>query len=84
MVGKPQPVIFETALNTLGVSHDDALMVGDRLETDILGANLLGIDSAAVLTGVTSREEIINHEIQPDFIYQDIQALHQALKEAYQ
>ena len=54
-----------------------------RLETDILGANQLGMDSAAVLTGVTSREEINHHQIQPDFVFDDIQALGQALQEVY-
>lgn len=83
VVGKPQSAIFETALRSLGASPEDTLMVGDRLDTDILGANRLGIDSAAVLTGVTSREEIKNHEIQPDFIFEDIQSLGQALKEVY-
>ncbi len=83
VVGKPQPAIFETALRALGVDPDQALMVGDRLETDILGANRMGIDSAAVLTGVTSREEIKNHQVQPDFIFEDIADLHQALKEVY-
>jgi HAD superfamily hydrolase (TIGR01450 family) len=83
VVGKPQSAIFETALRSLGSSAEDTLMVGDRLDTDILGANRLGIDSAAVLTGVTSREEIKNHEIQPDFIFEDIQSLGQALKEVY-
>jgi 4-nitrophenyl phosphatase len=57
--------------------------VGDRLETDILGANQLGIQTAAVLTGVTSREEIASKDIKPDLVYEDISALHQALKEAY-
>jgi 4-nitrophenyl phosphatase len=84
VVGKPQSAIFETALNALGAEPDQSLMVGDRLETDILGANQLGIDSAAVMTGVTSREEIMDHEIQPDFLFDDIVDLHQALKEVYQ
>ena len=83
VVGKPQPAIFETSLRALGANADQTLMVGDRLETDILGANQLGIDSAAVLTGVTSRDEISKHEIKPDFIFNDIQGLHQALKEVY-
>lgn len=83
IAGKPYPAIFTTALQTLGVSPTQALMVGDRLETDILGANQLGIQTAAVLTGVTSREEIASMDIKPDLVYEDISALHQALKEVY-
>ena len=83
VVGKPQPAIFQTALKALNSRPEETLMVGDRLETDILGANLLGIQTAAVLTGVTSREEISLNAIQPDFIFDDITSLHQALEEVY-
>jgi 4-nitrophenyl phosphatase len=84
VAGKPHPAIFTTALKTLGVSPKDVLMVGDRLETDIIGASNIGIQTAAVLTGVTSREEISSSQIKPDFIYEDISTLHQALIEVYQ
>ena len=83
VVGKPQPAIFQTALKALDSRAEDTLMVGDRLETDILGANLLGIQTAAVLTGVTSRLEISQNDIQPDFIFDDIISLHTALEEVY-
>ncbi|MGB2955316.1 MAG: HAD-IIA family hydrolase [Anaerolineales bacterium] len=83
IAGKPHPAIFETALKALGSTPEETLMVGDRLETDILGANLLGIMTAAVLTGVTSRREIKKNQIQPDYIFEDIAVLHQALSEAY-
>lgn len=84
IAGKPYPAIFNTSLQALGADASDVLMVGDRLETDILGANQLGIQTAAVLTGVTSREEIAQKDIKPDFIFEDIRALQQALSEVYQ
>jgi 4-nitrophenyl phosphatase len=59
-------------------------MVGDRLNTDILGANQLGIDTAAVLTGVDSLDDIQRSNIKPNFIFDDIIALRLALKEVYQ
>lgn len=83
IAGKPYPAIFQTALRALNAKVGETLMVGDKLETDILGANQTGMDSAAVLTGVTSREEIESKNIKPDFIYQDITALHRALSEVY-
>lgn len=84
IAGKPYPAIFNSALKTLGVRPEDSLMVGDRLETDIIGASALGIQTAVVLTGVTTREKINGTQIKPDFIYEDISALHQALIEVYQ
>jgi 4-nitrophenyl phosphatase len=83
VVGKPQPQIFNTALKSLGSNKKETLMVGDRLETDILGANNLGIKTAAVLSGVTYREEINQKDIKPDYIFKDIADLHQALMEVY-
>lgn len=84
IVGKPFPAIFRTSLMALKAKVEDTLMVGDRLETDIQGAKQMGINSAALLSGITSREEIQTKDIQPDFVFQDISALHLALKEVYQ
>ena len=54
-VGKPDVLLFETALDRLGPGR--ALMVGDRLDSDLGGAAAAGLDGAIVLTGVTSRAE---------------------------
>lgn len=54
-VGKPEPPLFETALDRLGPGR--ALMIGDRLDGDVAGAVNAGIDGAVVLTGVTGRAE---------------------------
>ena len=53
--GKPDPVIFQTALDRLEPGR--ALMIGDRLDSDLAGAHAAGLDGAIVLTGVTSREQ---------------------------
>ena len=79
VAGKPNPAFFQTALDALGCTPGNVLMVGDRLETDILGASSLGIPTAALLSGVTSRECINQSPIKPDFIFEDIAALHNAL-----
>jgi 4-nitrophenyl phosphatase len=83
VVGKPYPAIYNAALKELNSNPEDTLMVGDRLDTDILGANRLGIDSAAVLTGTTSREEINTSDIKPGFVFEDLPALIQALVKNY-
>jgi glycerol-1-phosphatase len=51
-VGKPEPQLFRTALDRLGAGR--ALVVGDRLDTDMAGARAAGLDGALVLTGATS------------------------------
>lgn len=54
IIGKPEPMIFLTAIDRLGPGR--ALMVGDRLDADLEGAVAAGLDGAIVLTGVTTRE----------------------------
>jgi glycerol-1-phosphatase len=54
-VGKPDSLLFETALDRLGPGR--SLMVGDRLDADLAGAAAAGIDCAIVLTGVSTRAE---------------------------
>lgn len=55
VVGKPDPGIFHSALDRLGPGR--ALMIGDRLDSDLAGAHAAGIHGAIVLTGVTTREQ---------------------------
>ena len=54
-VGKPDPQLFLTALDRLGDGR--ALVVGDRLDTDLKGAAAAGLDAAIVLTGAAQRRE---------------------------
>jgi len=75
IVGKPSPIAFRVALDRLGVDPSSALMIGDRLETDILGATDAGLDSALVLTGVTSREDLARSAIRPTWIAETLDAL---------
>ena len=55
-IGKPEPLGLEFLLAQTGTAPEQALMVGDRLDTDIACANRVGMNSACVLTGVTTRE----------------------------
>jgi 4-nitrophenyl phosphatase len=77
VIGKPEPVMFEMALARLGVDACHALMVGDRLETDILGAQRAGLKTALVMTGVTTREILSGSEIKPDLVFSGIDELQQ-------
>lgn len=57
VAGKPEAAIFNTAIKHF--SARKALFVGDRIDTDVVGANRAGIDSALVLTGVSTRKELL-------------------------
>lgn len=75
IIGKPEPPMFEVGLMRLGTPPNKTLMIGDRMETDILGAARLGIKTALLLSGVTTEKAIIeNSEVQPDMIYEDLAA----------
>ena len=54
IVGKPSPLMFRVALERAGVKADEAVMVGDQVDTDIAGASRAGIDSILVTSGVDS------------------------------
>ena len=58
VMGKPAPHMFEAALDVLGTAPADTLMIGDRLDTDIAGAQQAGLQTALVLTGIETRETI--------------------------
>lgn len=72
VAGKPEPEIFLTALRKLGAKR--AIFVGDRIDTDISGANRAGIDSAVVMTGVATRKELLGlkPENRPLFILENL------------
>jgi HAD superfamily hydrolase (TIGR01450 family) len=68
VVGKPSPAAFEVALDVLGLPANRVLMIGDRLDTDIAGAQAAGLDSALVLSGVDSLHDIARSGVHPTWI----------------
>jgi 4-nitrophenyl phosphatase len=78
IIGKPEKPLFETSLKLLGTAPENTLMIGDRLETDIVGAKLLGLQTALVLTGISTRAEAAASPVLPDGVYDDLPALMQA------
>lgn len=59
VAGKPETPMFELALERFGATAGEALMIGDRLDTDILGANRAGIPSVLVLTGIDRAKQVL-------------------------
>ena len=64
-VGKPNPLMMRTALNHLDVHSEDTVMVGDRMDTDIVAGVESGMETILVLTGVTRREDVSRHPYRP-------------------
>lgn len=70
--GKPSSVMLSVALQRLNLPAADCLMIGDRLETDIKMGVDLNIDTALVLTGITTREILAEALIQPTYILESV------------
>lgn len=77
VTGKPHPPAFEIALQRLGLTGPEVLMIGDRLDTDIEGAKRAGIGTALVLTGVHGRADLerAGAAQQPDHVVPTIPEL---------
>lgn len=76
VIGKPAMPMYEIALQSLGDVHPgEALMVGDRIDTDIAGAKVAGMQTALVFTGVTQPDDLTGGEVWPDVAYEDLPAL---------
>ncbi|MGL4651082.1 MAG: HAD hydrolase-like protein, partial [Caldilineaceae bacterium] len=71
-VGKPNPLMMRTALNYLRAHSEEAVMIGDRMDTDIVAGVSSGLSTILVLTGVTQREEIDRFPYQPAYVLNSI------------
>jgi NagD protein len=71
-VGKPNPLMMRTALNYLDVHSEDTVMVGDRMDTDIIAGVESGMETILVLTGVTRREDVGRYPYQPTYIVESV------------
>jgi 4-nitrophenyl phosphatase len=80
IIGKPEPIIYQQALTLLGIDPNQTVAIGDRLETDILGAVRTGIRSLMVLTGISTEEDFKTADYRPTWVMPDIRAITQALK----
>jgi 4-nitrophenyl phosphatase len=81
IVGKPEPTMYQIALERLNLSPDHVLVVGDRPETDIAGAQLIGCRTALVLSGVTNAVQAASWRPAPDIILNDLQDVVKYLKD---
>src|SRR5438094_2669845 len=71
-VGKPNPLMMRTALRTLGAHSEDSVMIGDRMDTDIISGMESGLRTILVLTGVTTREQVERFPYRPTWIRESV------------
>lgn len=71
-VGKPNPLMMRSALNYLGVHSEDTVMIGDRMDTDIIAGVNSGIETILVLTGVTRAAEVDRFPYRPNAVVESI------------
>ena len=75
IIGKPQPAMMHMALERLGTTPEETLVVGDRLETDIAAGQAASCNTALVLSGVSTRQQAEAWQPAPDFIEMDLASL---------
>lgn len=78
-IGKPQPHMVNLALERTGFSRDEAVIIGDRLYTDIACGVNAGISSIFVLSGEGTMEDLHKSPEKPEFVYKDIKAIYEDL-----
>lgn len=71
-VGKPNPMMFRSAMNRIDAHAGSTMMIGDRMDTDIVAGIEAGLDTALVLTGSTRREDIARFPYRPGRVVDSI------------
>jgi len=82
IVGKPEPIITQQALKLLGAKAEETVILGDRLDTDVLAGHRAGVPSILVLTGISTLDEAERAEFKPDLIVEDLPTLIRLWKRA--
>jgi 4-nitrophenyl phosphatase len=80
IIGKPEPIMYQQAMIRLGTTKENTVALGDRLETDILGAKRAEIASIMVLTGISKLADLETVDYKPEWIFQGLPELIEALQ----
>lgn len=75
IIGKPSPRLFRLALRKTREKPRNAVMIGDQIETDLLGARRAGVHTVLVLTGVETSETVASSKVKPDLIIESVDEL---------
>jgi NagD protein len=74
-VGKPNPMMMRSALNTIEAHSEETAMIGDRMDTDVLCGLEAGLETILVLTGISTREDAERFPYRPDRIVESVAEL---------
>lgn len=74
-VGKPNPLMMRSALNHLGWHSEHTVMIGDRMDTDIVAGVETGLETILVLTGVTRREDVARFPYKPSRVLGSVEEI---------
>ncbi|PZQ87426.1 MAG: TIGR01457 family HAD-type hydrolase [Leifsonia xyli] len=75
IVGKPNPMMFRSAMNKIGAHSETTAMIGDRMDTDIVAGIEAGLHTVLVLTGISDQAEIERYPFRPDEILAGVHEL---------
>ena len=79
VIGKPETPMLEMAMARMGTRPEETVMLGDRLDTDILAGQRAGMLTVLVLSGVSTREDLAKVAALPDAVVSDLPSLVEAL-----
>jgi NagD protein len=71
-VGKPNPMMMRSALNTIQAHSETTAMIGDRMDTDVLCGLEAGLETILVLTGISERNEVSRYPYRPSRIVESV------------
>ena len=71
-IGKPNPLMMRSALRYLGVHSENSIMIGDRMDTDIVAGVMSGLDTILVLSGVSKRDDVDRFPYRPSRIVNSV------------
>jgi len=71
-IGKPNPLMMRTALRAINAHSEESVMIGDRMDTDIIAGIESGLRTILVLTGVTTREQVERFPYRPTWVRESI------------
>ncbi len=80
-IGKPEPEMIYLALDKFGYDKNDAVMIGDRLYTDIASGANAGIDTIFVLSGEGTLEDLKNSDVKPTYVMENIREIYNKFKD---